>query len=245
MYITHTQENLNVWIVSLWPLCDSRKKKNTDELTRSQGRAGQGNKKCRKMNKAGKRTKRRLLFLTGHVLFTAANDRNHKCFHKYVQRDIDSSHLLTRSTISGGSSGEGEWEGVQRGGVWAGGFMGAGLGHRGHILYTKLRNACVREEGGVNQGRARGRVCVCVCVSAERESFWTVQIQKNNVQIVLASRHWTSLHPSSCILQSVSKTVLVVGRGVKKNKQTSRVETVVTFFFRQKSQKNEKGVKKK
>lgn len=44
------------------------------------------------------------LFSTRTCLFTAANDRSHKCFHRYVQRDINSSHLLHKSTLSGGQS---------------------------------------------------------------------------------------------------------------------------------------------
>lgn len=38
---------------------------------------------------------------TRTCLFTAANDRSHKCFHRYVQRDINSSHLLHKAHSAG------------------------------------------------------------------------------------------------------------------------------------------------
>lgn len=45
-----------------------------------------------------------LSFSTRTCLFTAANDRSHKCFHRYVQRDINSSHLLHKAHSEGGQS---------------------------------------------------------------------------------------------------------------------------------------------
>lgn len=46
-------------------------------------------------------------------------------FHRYVQRDINSSHLLHKAHSAGDSPGDT--------GAW---------GQRGHILYTELKHTC-------------------------------------------------------------------------------------------------------
>lgn len=61
-------------------------------------------------------------FSTRTCLFTAANDRSHKCFHRYVQKDINSSHLLHKAHSGGQSRKDG--------------------GQREHILYTKFKYTC-------------------------------------------------------------------------------------------------------
>lgn len=49
-----------------------------------------------------------LFFSNRTCLFTAANDRSHKCFHRYVQKDINSSHLLHKAHSGGQFRGDGD-----------------------------------------------------------------------------------------------------------------------------------------
>lgn len=65
-------------------------------------------------------------------------------FHRYVQRDINSSHLLHKAHSAGDSPGDT--------GAW---------GQRGHILYTELKHTCFnplqkKEKGIVEETEGTG-----------------------------------------------------------------------------------------
>lgn len=121
-------------------------------------------------------------FSTRTCLFTAANDRSHKCFHRYVQKDINSSHLLHKAHSGGQSRKDG--------------------GQREHILYTKFKYACFtsyrkKDRGMVTEGRTRGE-------GKGSGGFRLIVKYKKTCTNLIASRHCA---PIFTVVTTGSRTV--------------------------------------